>query len=118
MASLAIGPGWSRVYVSGITPCSDTRPIVGFSPVRPCAELGFVIDPPVWVPVLDDPRADGLRSTDPSFQLAVHDRLELEVEKRGLEILDLEGIPREDWLDSVESEVHRRLRSPAQLELL
>lgn len=72
----------------------------------------------VWVPVLDDPRADGLRSTDPSFQLAVHDRLELEVEKRGLEILDLEGIPREDWLDSVESEVHRRLRSPAQLELL
>ena len=34
-------------------PCSETRPIVGLMPVRPWAFEGFVIEPPVCVPVLD-----------------------------------------------------------------
>ena len=33
----------------------------------------------VHVPVLHDPRADGLRSTDPIFQRAVHERLNVEI---------------------------------------
>lgn len=34
-------------------PYSDTRPMVGLSPVRFCAIDGLVIDPPVWVPMLE-----------------------------------------------------------------
>lgn len=71
----------------------------------------------VHVPVLDDPRADGLRSTDPIFQRAVHDRLNREISQREVEVLELEGLPREDWLDQVEQYVKEALR-PGQLELL
>ena len=71
----------------------------------------------VRVPIVADPRADGLRSTDPSFQSAVDERLSREVESRGLEILDLTGLDREDWLDRVEGEVKDRL-GPEQLELI
>ncbi len=71
----------------------------------------------VQVPIIDDPRADGLRSTDPSFQSAVDERLTREVEVRGLEVLDLAGISRDDWLDRVEHVVKDRLR-PEQLELI
>ena len=39
--------------MSGRTPYSDTRPIVGLIPVSPWAFEGFVIDPPVCVPVLE-----------------------------------------------------------------
>ncbi len=71
----------------------------------------------VQVPIIGEPRADGLRSTDPSFQAAVHERLLKEVRERDLEVLDLEGIDRADWLDRVELVVKGHLR-PEQLELL
>ncbi len=71
----------------------------------------------IRVPIVGDPRADGLRSTDPSFQSAVDQRLTREVQDRGLEILDLSGIDRPSWLDRVEKAVKNRLR-PEQLELI
>jgi hypothetical protein len=52
-ASRASGPAWSRVYESGMMPRSEVRPIVGFRPVSPCWLEGFVIDPPVCVPMLE-----------------------------------------------------------------
>lgn len=72
----------------------------------------------VKVPIVQDPRADGLRSTDPVFQKAVETRLSQEVSKRNLEVLDLAAFPREQWLQEVEAVVHRRYRPPTQLELL
>ncbi len=71
----------------------------------------------IQVPIVDEPRPDGLRSTDPAFQNEVHHRLRRELTDRGLEALDLSGSDREDWLDWVEAEV-RQLLQPAQLELL
>lgn len=70
----------------------------------------------VHVPVSGDPRADGIRSTDPAFQRAVEERLEKEILQRGLTVLRLDDLPREAWLDRVEIEVKERLR-PVQLEL-
>lgn len=70
----------------------------------------------VHVPVIDGPRADGIRSTDPSFQRAVDERLEKEIAARGLTVLRLDDLPREAWLDRVENAVKERLR-PVQLEL-
>ena len=58
-----------------------------------------------------------MRSTDPSFQSAVDERLTREVESRGLEVLDLVGLDRAEWLDRVECVVKDRLR-PEQLELI
>ena len=72
----------------------------------------------VHVPITEDPSADGLRSTDPIFQRAVHERLGEEVHRRSLEVLELEGIERHHWLDVVEKTVHEHLRPPTQLELL
>lgn len=71
----------------------------------------------IHVPIFDAPRPDGLRSTDPGFQRAVHDRLRDELRRRHLDYLDLAGIDRVDWLDKVEQEVRHQLR-PAQLDLL
>ncbi len=71
----------------------------------------------VQVPIITNPQADGLRSTDPSFQNAVHERLLKEVRTRDLEVLDLTGIDRDNWLDQVEGVVKDRLR-PEQLELI
>ncbi len=71
----------------------------------------------VQVPIVADLRADGLRSTDPSFQNAVDERLTREVKSLGLEVLDLVGLDRADWLDRVVSVVKDRLR-PEQLELI
>ncbi len=71
----------------------------------------------VRVPIVADLRPDGLRSTDPGFQSAVDERLSREVRSRGLEILDLTGIERDDWLDRVEAVVKDRL-GPEQLELI
>lgn len=70
----------------------------------------------VHVPVSGDPRADGIRSTDPAFQRAVEERLEKEILRRSLPVLRLDDLPREAWLDRVELEVKERLR-PVQLEL-
>ena len=71
----------------------------------------------IRVPIVGNPRADGLRSTDPSFQSAVDQRLTREIQDRGLDVLDLTGIDRDDWLDRVEQAVKHRLR-PEQLELI
>lgn len=70
----------------------------------------------IHVPILSEPRADGIRSTDPSFQLAVQQRLELEIQHRNVPVLSLAGIPREQWLDYAEEAVLARL-GPVQLEL-
>lgn len=70
----------------------------------------------VHVPIVDDPRADGMRSTDPGFQRAVDRRLDEEVERRGLEVLRLDHLDRDLWLDHVVERVHQ-LSGPAQLEL-
>lgn len=71
----------------------------------------------IQVPILDQPRPDGLRSTDPGFQTAVQDRLSREIERRGLPVFDLTPFERKEWLERVEGEVRERLR-PAQLDLL
>lgn len=71
----------------------------------------------VHVPILDELRADGLRSTDPIFQREVDQRLIHEVQARNLDHLVLDGSHREQWLDQVEAAVLDLLR-PAQLELL
>lgn len=71
----------------------------------------------VHVPILDEPRADGTRATDPGFQRAVDDRLLRELEVRNIDSVRLEGGDREGWLDAVEAEVWRRL-NPPQLPLL
>ncbi len=70
----------------------------------------------VQVPVISDLRPDGLRSIDPAFRDAVHQRLVEEVDSRGLQVLDLAPTERDDWLDQVERAVKDRLR-PEQLEL-
>lgn len=69
----------------------------------------------IHVPVTQQPRADGLRSTDPVFQTAVHDRLLQEIKGRSIPVMELEG-PREAWLGQVETHVKDQLR-PGQLEL-
>lgn len=70
----------------------------------------------VRVPVAGQPRPDGLRSTDPTFQTEVDRRLGDEIEARELDVLDLRGIERESWLERVDSEVRLRF-GPTQLEL-
>ncbi len=71
----------------------------------------------VHVPVVEVPSPDGVRSADPVFQRAIEERLNEELERRGLEALRLDPADRSSWLDRVDTEVRRRLR-PAQLELL
>lgn len=70
----------------------------------------------VHVPITQNPRADGLRSTDPIFQRAVHERLNQEIQRRNIPVMELEGMPREAWLDRVEAYVADQL-SHGQLEL-
>lgn len=71
----------------------------------------------VHVPVVDDPRADGMRATDPAFQGAVESRVLAELDQRQLEYVRLEADAREGWLDAVEERVWSRI-TPPQLELL
>ena len=71
----------------------------------------------VQVPILAQPRIDGLRSTDPIFQQAAHERLIQEIAKRDVNVFTLPGSNRDEWLDLVELTVRDRLR-PAQLELV
>ncbi len=71
----------------------------------------------IQVPIASHLRADGLRSTDPAFREAIHERLVREIAERRLQVLDLSGTRREDWLDEVEHAVRERLR-PEQLELI
>ena len=71
----------------------------------------------VHVPIVHDPRPDGMRSTDPSFQRAVEERLMEEMATRGLDFLELVDRERDDWLGYIEDRVWKRL-GPNQLELL
>lgn len=70
----------------------------------------------VHVPIVEQPRADGMRSVDPGFQRAVDERLEQEVARRDLDVLRLDDLDRYHWLDFVEQHVSG-LGMPAQLEL-
>jgi thymidylate kinase len=71
----------------------------------------------IHVPIIHDPRPDGMRSTDPSFQRAVEERLMEEMVTRGLEYLELVDRDRDAWVGSIEETLWERL-GPAQLELL
>ena len=71
----------------------------------------------VHVPIVSDPRPDGMRSTDPAFQRAVEDRLMREIAERNLDFLDLRDHGRESWIDRVRQRVWEELE-PRQLELL
>ncbi|MEM6794418.1 MAG: ATP-binding protein [Acidobacteriota bacterium] len=71
----------------------------------------------VRVPILENPSPDGLRATDPAFQKAVHERLEREIAQRQLEVVDLTGLEREQWLDHVERAALKKLQ-PAQMRLI
>ncbi|MEZ4247744.1 MAG: ATP-binding protein [Polyangiales bacterium] len=71
----------------------------------------------VYVPIVDGPRADGMRSTDPVFQRAVDERLLRELDARGVNVLRLDPSARERWLDVVEEDVFGRL-DDGQLPLL
>lgn len=71
----------------------------------------------IHVPVCEDPSADGFRSDDPAFQRAIDERLELELERRGLSALQLAPEERPGWLDFATAAVRERL-APPQLRLL
>ena len=71
----------------------------------------------VHAPVIERPSADGVRSDNPAFQLAVEERLQREVAARGLPCLDLARDCRDGWVEEVERVVVERL-APPQLELL
>jgi nicotinamide riboside kinase len=71
----------------------------------------------VLVPIVDEPRPDGLRATDPSFQHAVEDGVRRELHQRELAALLLDPGQRESWVRQVEEEVMARL-GPPQLPLL
>lgn len=71
----------------------------------------------VHVPIVADPRPDGMRATDPAFQIAIEERLMREISERRLTFLDLRDLEREHWLDHVEDTVWAALE-PRQMELL
>lgn len=71
----------------------------------------------VLVPIIDEPRADGLRATDPSFQRAAEDGVRRELQRREVPAMMLDPENREGWLDRVEAQVMERL-APSQLPLL
>jgi len=71
----------------------------------------------VQVPVVEEPSADGFRTTDPEFQRRVDDRLTRELEGRGLRATRLDPERRAEWLDQAEELVWSRVR-PRQLSLL
>ncbi|HEY0781540.1 MAG TPA: ATP-binding protein [Thermoanaerobaculia bacterium] len=71
----------------------------------------------VLVPIVDRLSADGVRSADPAFQLAVQERLGRELSRRGVAALRLAAENRGGWLDAVEAALAERL-VPAQLPLL
>jgi nicotinamide riboside kinase len=71
----------------------------------------------VHVPVIDQPQPDGVRAADPAFQRLVDERLQRELDRRGLNPLRLAPQGRAGWLDAVEAATWQALR-PAQLPLL
>lgn len=71
----------------------------------------------VHVPIVGDPQADGMRSTDPVFQQSVDARLLQEIDARALTLLRLPTTSRDGWVNAVEQAVIEQLRPP-QLQLL
>ena len=71
----------------------------------------------VYVPIVSEPQADGLRSTDVVFQQAVDERLQRELERVEAPVIRLDERAREGWLDLVENEIWS-LIVPPQLPLL
>lgn len=71
----------------------------------------------IYVPIVEQPRADGTRSTDVHFQRAVDARLLRELAQREQPVLRLDPSQRERWLDLVEAELEPALAEP-QLPLL
>jgi nicotinamide riboside kinase len=71
----------------------------------------------IHVPIVDMPAADGIRATDPVFQLAIDQRLEQELAKRGLVAHRLDPARRSSWLDRIEALIFEFVK-PAQLPLL
>ncbi|MEM7050210.1 MAG: ATP-binding protein [Acidobacteriota bacterium] len=71
----------------------------------------------VHVPILEEPSPDGIRSSDPSFQRAIEQRLDQVLAEADLQPLRLDPTNRDAWLDDVEAAVVERLRPP-QLRLL
>ncbi len=71
----------------------------------------------VHVPIVDQPRPDGVRAENPAFQRAVDERLDQELAARGLSPMVLDPAHRGAWLDQVESAVWERM-APPQLRLL
>lgn len=71
----------------------------------------------IYVPIVEAPHADGMRSTDLAFQQAVDERLLRELDERYVGALRLQPDAREQWLDIVEEEILERLQS-RQLKLL
>jgi nicotinamide riboside kinase len=71
----------------------------------------------VHVPIIGRLQPDGIRAADPAFQRLVEERLERELERRGLTPLRLDPQARESWLDVAEAAAWNVLR-PAQLQLL
>lgn len=69
------------------------------------------------VPILEAPRADGIRATDPSFQQAIDDRLLDELVRRDLPVAHLDATDRAGWVDHAERLVLEALRPP-QLRLI
>lgn len=64
-AERAIGPTWSSVQESEVTPVLATRPRVGFSPVVPHQADGMRIDPPVSEPSASGSSRDASAAPDP-----------------------------------------------------
>jgi len=71
----------------------------------------------VRVPILAAPSPDGVRAPDPSFQRAVDERLERELERRDLPVLRLDPGASDRWLEVAEEALRARLASP-QLDLI
>ncbi len=71
----------------------------------------------IFVPVVGAPTPDGVRATDPAFQLAVQERLREELRARRLQVKELVAERREAWLDDSAALVWQHLQPP-QLSLL
>lgn len=71
----------------------------------------------VHVPIVGRLQPDGVRAADPAFQRLVDERLDRELERRGLSPLRLDPDAREGWSDAVEEAAWQVVR-PAQMPLL
>jgi len=71
----------------------------------------------VHVPLVKLPQPDGVRAADPSFQRSVAARLEREIGARGVQVLVLDPLDTERWLDAVEAATLAQI-SPPQMPLL